>query len=88
MYLLSGEDAYKLKPEEARGILPMDTKSEIVITAFKEDWIHFFNLRSYIAMTGRPHPDIMILANKLLFEFEERKYINHEEVYRRSKVED
>lgn len=88
MYLLSGVDGYQLRPEEARGILPMDTKSEIVVTGFKEDWIHFFNLRSYIAMTGRPHPDIMKLANNLLFEFEERGYINHEELYKRKVSEE
>lgn len=86
-YLLSGMDGYQLKPEEARGILPMDTKSEIVVTGFKEDWIHFFNLRSYIAMTGKPHPDIMKLANGLLSEFEERKYIDHEELYNKTKLE-
>lgn len=85
MYLLSGIDGYKLKPEEARGILPLDTKSEIIMTGFKEDWIHFFNLRSYIAMTGKPHPDIMVLANELLYEFEERNYIKHEDLYRRNK---
>ena len=87
MYLLSGMDGYQLKPEEARGILPMDTKSEIVVTGFKEDWIHFFNLRSYIAMTGKPHPDIMKLANELLLEFEKRKYIDHEELYNKTELE-
>lgn len=86
MYLLSGMDGYQLKPEEARGILPMDTKSEIVVTGFKEDWIHFFNLRSYIAMTGKPHPDIQVITDKLLLEFEERKYIKHNELY--TKIEE
>lgn len=83
MYLLSGVDGYQLRPEEARGILPLDTKSEIIMTGFKKDWIHFFNLRSYIAMTGKPHPDIMKLANDLLFEFEERNYIKYEDLYRK-----
>jgi len=73
-------DGYKLKPEEARGILPMDTKSEIIMTGFVDDWLHFFALRSYIAATGKPHPDIQKLADILLQEFLNRGYITNEDV--------
>ena len=73
-------DGYKLKPEEARGILPMDTKSEIIMTGFVDDWLHFFALRSYIATTGKPHPDVQKLADELLQEFLNRGYITNEDV--------
>ena len=75
-------DGYKLKPQEARGMLPLDLKSELVMTGFIDDWKHFFELRSHIAATGKPHPDIQILADKLLDEFIERNYITKDEIYK------
>lgn len=86
MFYLTSEESHQLKAQEARGILPLDTKSELVMTGFAKDWIHFFNLRSYIAMTGKPHPDAMFLADELLNDFLERGYIKYEELYNRSKV--
>ena len=85
IYLTTTDEGYKLKPEEARGILPMDTKSEIIMTGFVDDWLHFFALRSYIAATGKPHPDIQKLADELLQEFLDRGYITNEDV---KKLED
>lgn len=73
-------DGYKLKPEEARGMLPLDLKSELVMTGFIDDWKHFFALRSYIAATGKPHPDIQILADSLLSDFLELGYITSKEI--------
>lgn len=81
MFLITSDESYTLKAQEARGILPLDIKSELVMTGFASDWIHFFNLRSYIAMTGKSHPDAMILANNLLNEFLERDYIKYETLY-------
>jgi thymidylate synthase (FAD) len=57
-----------LKPEEARDLLPLCTKSELVMTAFESDWEHFFDLR-YFGKTGRPHPDIKKLAEELYYKF-------------------
>lgn len=71
---------WKLKPEEARGILPLDLKSELVVTGFVEDWIHFFRLRSHIAATGKPHPDIQKLADGLMQEFIDRGYCTYEDI--------
>lgn len=34
-----------MKPEIARGILPINLKAEIVITANLREWMHIFNLR-------------------------------------------
>lgn len=53
-----------LKPQDARGVLPNATKTEIVVTGFESDWEHFFNLRAD-GTTGTPHPDIKKLALEL-----------------------
>lgn len=79
-YFVSTEEGYKLKAEEARGILPLDLKSELIVTGFVSDWIHFFRLRSFIAATGKPHPDIQKLADKLLSDFEDREYVDFDQV--------
>lgn len=72
MYLLT--DECKLKAEEARGVLPNDCKTELVMTGFIPDWKHFFDLRSK-GTTGKPHPDIKVLADDLLLQFTEAKLI-------------
>lgn len=63
------------KPQEARVILPLDTNTELVHTAFVSDWKHFFDLRT-LGTTGAPHPDAKILAEPLYEEFKERGYID------------
>lgn len=62
------------KPEEARGVLTNDCKTELIMTGFVSDWEHFFDLRSK-GVTGKPHPDIKILADNLLFQFINKGYI-------------
>lgn len=47
-------------PQEAREILPLCTKSEIIMTGFESDWKDFFKLRCDKAA----HPDMQIIANK------------------------
>ena len=61
-------------PQQARTILPLDTKTTLVHTAFAKDWIHFFDLRA-IGTTGQPHPSAKELALPLMQEFIKRKYI-------------
>ena len=56
------------KPQQARRILPLDTKAELVHTAFISDWKHFFDLRAD-GVTGAPHPDIKKLAEPLKQNF-------------------
>lgn len=61
--LLSGA-----KPQEARSVLPNSLKTEIVVTAYEDEWAHILNLR-YHGTTGTPHPqmkEIMDLAVPLL----------------------
>ena len=72
MYLLVDECG--LKAEEARGVLPNDCKTELIMTGFVSDWKHFFDLRSK-GTTGKPHPDIKVLADNLQSQFIENKYI-------------
>jgi thymidylate synthase (FAD) len=62
------------KPEEARGVLTNDCKTELIMTGFVSDWEHFFDLRSK-GTTGKPHPDIKVLADNLLLQFTENKLI-------------
>ena len=83
IYLTTTDEGYKLKPEEARGVLPLDLKSELIVTGFVSDWIHFFRLRSYIAATGKPHPDIQKLADPLMQEFIDRGYCTYEEIHKK-----
>ncbi|MDN5552544.1 FAD-dependent thymidylate synthase [Prevotella sp.] len=56
------------KPQEARVVLPLDTNTELVHTAFLKDWKHFFDLRA-IGTTGEPHPDAKAIAMPLNEEF-------------------
>lgn len=67
MYLSLVEDD-GMKPQDARAILPLDTNTELVHTAFVSDWRHFFDLRSK-GTTGAPHPDIEMLATPLYEDF-------------------
>lgn len=53
------------KPEEARGVLPLDTKTEIGMTATLSEWNHIFNLR-WRGTTGKPHPQMFELMDYLI----------------------
>lgn len=68
MYLVN---TCKWRPEEARGVLPNDCKTDIIVTGFASDWVHFFKLRT---ATGA-HPDIRELACPLEAEFKLKNYI-------------
>lgn len=57
-------------PQQAREVLPLATKSDVVYTAFPHQWKHFFDLR-LIGTTGVPHPnmkEIAKLAQEVLVE--------------------
>lgn len=77
---LAAEHAYMnlirlgCKPQEARAILPLDTNTELVHTAFVADWKHFFDLRA-LGTTGVPHPDAKALAEPLRRDFIRRGWI-------------
>ena len=63
-------------PQQARQILPNALKTELVMTGFISDWKHLFRLRtSFIAETGKPHPDMSNLCDPLYKEFVKRGFI-------------
>jgi thymidylate synthase (FAD) len=62
------------KAQEARGILPLDTKCDMIMTGFVSDWKHFFNLRA-LGTTGAPHPQAKELAEPLMKDFKTLNYI-------------
>lgn len=62
-----------LKAQEARGVLPLDTKCDMIMTGFVSDWKHFFDLRA-LGTTGAPHPQAKELAEPLMQEFKALNY--------------
>jgi len=60
------------KPQQARIVLPLDTATDLVHTAFVSDWKHFFFLR---CDKVHAHPDAYLLASDLQRQFLERNYI-------------
>lgn len=71
LYSIScSEDAYTSirlgghSPQQAREVLPLCTKSELIMTGFEDDWRNFLDIRLK-GTTGKPHPDMVVLAQKL-----------------------
>lgn len=62
------------KPQEARAVLPLDTNTDLVHTAYISDWKHFFDLRA-LDKTGPAHPDAKALALPLYEVFKYEGYI-------------
>lgn len=58
---------YGCLPEEARSVLPLSTKTEIIMTANMREWRHFLNLRA-AGTTGKPHPQMLEVTVPLLNE--------------------
>ena len=59
------------KPQQARNILPLATKCDMIMTGFIDDWTHFFELRC----DKNAHPQAQELANQLKESFINRGYI-------------
>ena len=57
-----------LTPQQARQVLPNALKTEVCMTGFASDWRFFFDLR-YYGETGKPHPDMELIASKARDEF-------------------
>lgn len=76
-FCLNAEMAYKdliekgATAEEARIVLPLCLKTEIVMTANLREWRHFLNLRAADA-TGKAHIQIKELAVPLLMELHDK----------------
>lgn len=58
-YILLLQEGWK--PQQARSVLPLDTKTELIHTAFEDDWEDFF----YLRCSSAAHPMMQDLANKI-----------------------
>ena len=53
-----------LKPQDARGVLPIDTYTVVAYTYTLADWSHILDLRFH-GTTGTPHPNAKIIGEKI-----------------------
>ena len=53
-----------LRPQDARGVLPLDTYTVVAYTYTLADWSHILDLR-YHGTTGTPHPNAKIIGDKI-----------------------
>lgn len=63
--------------QQAAYFLIQGTKAEIIMTGFVHDYEHFFDLRSELAKTGKPHPTVVELVEPLRQEFIKRNLIKY-----------
>lgn len=49
-----------MKPEDARGILPLDTATKVIYTYSIREWRHILDLRLY-DKTGKAHPNVHVV---------------------------
>lgn len=54
-----------MKPQDARGVLPLDTATKVVYTYRIEEWKHIIDLR-YYGKAGIPHPNAKITMSNLV----------------------
>ena len=68
--MINTEEVYKvlldtnMRPEDARGILPLDTATKVIYTYSIREWQHILDLR-YYGTTGKPHPNAKLIAGKI-----------------------
>lgn len=53
-----------MKPQDARGVLPLDTYTVVAYTYTLAEWSHILDLR-YHGKTGTPHPNAKIIGEKI-----------------------
>ena len=53
-----------LKPQDARGVLPLDTYTVVAYTYTLADWSHILDLRFH-GTTGTPHPNAKVIGEKI-----------------------
>lgn len=62
-----------MKPQDARGVLPLDTATVCIYTYSVRQWKHIIDLR-YHGTTGAPHPNAKIIAGMIKEELEDLGY--------------
>lgn len=64
--MINTEEVYKvlldtnIRPEDARGILPLDTATKVIYTYSIREWKHILDLRLY-DKTGKAHPNCHVV---------------------------
>lgn len=53
-----------MKPQDARGVLPLDTYTVVAYTYTLAEWSHILDLRFH-GTTGTPHPNAKIISEKI-----------------------
>lgn len=53
-----------MKPEDARGVLPLDTATKVIYTYSVKEWQHILDLR-YYGTTGEPHPNAKLITGEI-----------------------
>ena len=80
------EETYKLlllkgmKPEDARGVLPLDTATKVIYTYSIKEWQHILDLRIY-DKTGKAHPNchvVMQMVKDQINKFAKEHNINYQ----------
>ena len=69
-----------MKPEDARGVLPLDTATKVVYTYSVQEWKHIIDLR-YYGTTGRPHPNAKLvigMVREQINQFAKEHNINYQ----------
>lgn len=62
-----------IKPQNRALLLPNDTKTEIIMTGFLDDWKYFLDLR-YFEKTGKVHPDMKVISTMIYDELWKHGY--------------
>ncbi len=61
------------KPQQARRVLPLDTETELCISAYEPQWERYFGMR-YYGCTGTPHPDMKHICGLIMDQFNEQEW--------------
>ena len=64
-----------MKPEDARGVLPLDTATRVVYTYNTFEWENIIKLR-YIGSTGKPHPNAKAVIAQVACQLKTMGYSN------------
>lgn len=69
-----------LTPQQARSVLPLGVKSELISCGFEDAWENFFKRRSPKYGDSGAHPMAAEIADKLCEEFLERGFIDKKKI--------
>ena len=67
-------------PQQARSVLPLGIKSELISCGFEDAWENFFKRRSPKYGDSGAHPMAAEIADKLCEEFLERGFIDKKKI--------